>query len=177
MIRISHVLPIEYHVTYPELSWLKRQGLDMMIEFIGLLYNWLQQFTTHWHSVIFLYWTLSLQLNSWNQSQLSRAGRCGEEKYLLPLSGIELRFLGVPALANQPVALHYTYWTIPAVYNSLYSVTFFIYIYFFAVCFRNFSTETKYFGLPWSPLLHKRSWKCYSIAWGENLWTWMSNSM
>jgi hypothetical protein len=39
-------------VTYPGFAWLIRRGLDMMIEFIGPLHNWLQQFTNpyleHW---------------------------------------------------------------------------------------------------------------------------------
>jgi hypothetical protein len=35
-------------VTYPGFSWLIKQFLDLMIEFIGPLYNWLQQFTNHY---------------------------------------------------------------------------------------------------------------------------------
>jgi hypothetical protein len=35
-------------VTYPEFAWLIRRVLDLMIEFIGTSYNWLQQFTNHY---------------------------------------------------------------------------------------------------------------------------------
>jgi hypothetical protein len=35
-------------VTYPDFAWLIRRGLDFMIEFIGPLCNWLQQFTNHY---------------------------------------------------------------------------------------------------------------------------------
>jgi hypothetical protein len=34
-------------VTYPVFAWLIRRVLDLMIEFIGPLYRWLQQFTNH----------------------------------------------------------------------------------------------------------------------------------
>jgi hypothetical protein len=34
-------------------AWLITRVLDLMIEFIGSLYNWLRQLTTHWHTVIF----------------------------------------------------------------------------------------------------------------------------
>jgi hypothetical protein len=35
-------------VTCPGFAWLIRRALDSMIEFIGPLYNWLQQFTNHY---------------------------------------------------------------------------------------------------------------------------------
>jgi hypothetical protein len=35
-------------VTCLGFAWLIRRGLDLMIEFIGPLYNWLQQFTNHY---------------------------------------------------------------------------------------------------------------------------------
>jgi hypothetical protein len=35
-------------VTYKGFAWLTRRGLDLMIEFIGPLYNWLQHFTNHY---------------------------------------------------------------------------------------------------------------------------------
>jgi hypothetical protein len=35
-------------VTYPGFAWLIRRVLDLMIEFIRPLYNWLQQFTNHY---------------------------------------------------------------------------------------------------------------------------------
>jgi hypothetical protein len=38
-------------VTYPRFAWLIRRVLDLMIEFIGPLYNWLQQFTNHYLTV------------------------------------------------------------------------------------------------------------------------------
>jgi hypothetical protein len=50
-------------VTYSGFVWLKRRVLDLIIEFIGPLYNWLQQFTNHWHTVICFVWTVSRQLN------------------------------------------------------------------------------------------------------------------
>jgi hypothetical protein len=40
-------------IKYSGFAWLIRRGLDSMMEFIGLLYNWLQQFTNHWNTVIF----------------------------------------------------------------------------------------------------------------------------
>jgi hypothetical protein len=36
------------NVTYPEFAWLIRRLLDLIIEFIGPLYNRLQQFTNHY---------------------------------------------------------------------------------------------------------------------------------
>jgi hypothetical protein len=35
-------------VRYPGFAWLKRRVWDMMIEFIGPLYNLLEQFTNHY---------------------------------------------------------------------------------------------------------------------------------
>jgi hypothetical protein len=35
-------------VTYPGFAWLIRRVLDLTIEFIGPLYNWLQQFKNHY---------------------------------------------------------------------------------------------------------------------------------
>jgi hypothetical protein len=35
-------------VTYPGFAWPIRRVLDLMIEYIGPLYNWLQQFTNHY---------------------------------------------------------------------------------------------------------------------------------
>jgi hypothetical protein len=37
-----------YSVTYPGFAWLIRRVLGLMVEFIGPLYNWLQQFTNHY---------------------------------------------------------------------------------------------------------------------------------
>jgi hypothetical protein len=45
---------------YPGFAWLMRRVLDMMVEFFGLLYNWLQQFTNHWHTVTFFDLTLAV---------------------------------------------------------------------------------------------------------------------
>jgi hypothetical protein len=42
-------------VTYLGFAWLIRLVLYLMIKFIGPLYNWLQQFTNHWHTVIFFW--------------------------------------------------------------------------------------------------------------------------
>jgi hypothetical protein len=44
----------KHTVTYSGFAWQIRLVLDLMIEFIGSLYNWLQQFTNH-----YLDWTLS----------------------------------------------------------------------------------------------------------------------
>jgi hypothetical protein len=41
-------LRCHYIVTYPGFAWLIRQVLDLTAEFIGPLYNWLQQFTNHY---------------------------------------------------------------------------------------------------------------------------------
>jgi hypothetical protein len=38
----------KHTVTYPGFAWLIGRVLDLMIEFIGPLYNWLQQFTNHY---------------------------------------------------------------------------------------------------------------------------------
>jgi hypothetical protein len=46
-------LVIQYTVTYPGIAWLVRRVMDSIIKFIKPLYNWLQQFTYHWHAVIF----------------------------------------------------------------------------------------------------------------------------
>jgi hypothetical protein len=55
----------------PGFAWLIRRVLDFMIEFIGSLCNWLQQFTNHWDTVIFRLdtrltsnWAVSLLLAS-----------------------------------------------------------------------------------------------------------------
>jgi hypothetical protein len=42
------IIMITYIVTYPGFAWLMRRFLDLMIEFIGPLYNWLLQFTNHY---------------------------------------------------------------------------------------------------------------------------------
>jgi hypothetical protein len=78
---MSHVNPLHYFtpyfyeiifciVSYLGFAWLIRRVLDLMIEFIVPLYNWLQQFTNHYltHSSSY-YWTLhwnysDFQLNS-----------------------------------------------------------------------------------------------------------------
>jgi hypothetical protein len=41
-------LIFQHIVTYPGCAWLIRRVLDLMNEFIGPLYNWLQQFTNHY---------------------------------------------------------------------------------------------------------------------------------
>jgi hypothetical protein len=47
--RLLHFTCLIYHtVTYPGFAWLKRRVLDLMIEFNGPSYSWLQQFTNHY---------------------------------------------------------------------------------------------------------------------------------
>jgi hypothetical protein len=48
-----------YIVTYPEFASLRRRVLDLMLEFIGPLYNWLQQFTLSSTSDCTLHWIYS----------------------------------------------------------------------------------------------------------------------
>jgi hypothetical protein len=55
--------------TYPGCAWLIRRVLDLMIEFVGPLYNLLQRFTNHWHPVIFLRLDTPLEL-FWLPSEL-----------------------------------------------------------------------------------------------------------
>jgi hypothetical protein len=57
-------------VTHVGFAWLIRRLLDLMIEFIGPLYNWLQQFTNHWHTVIFLRLATPMEL-FWLPTELS----------------------------------------------------------------------------------------------------------
>jgi hypothetical protein len=46
--RWKFALPVNNIVTYLGFVWLIRQVLDLMIAFIGPLYNWLQQFTNRY---------------------------------------------------------------------------------------------------------------------------------
>jgi hypothetical protein len=45
---INFLTPKFSVVTYPVFAWLIRWVLDLMIKFIGPLYNWLLQFTNHY---------------------------------------------------------------------------------------------------------------------------------
>jgi hypothetical protein len=60
-----------YIVTYPGFAWLIRRVLDVMIEFIGALYNWLQQFTNHYLTHCLLlptgHSTATIRTSSWTE--------------------------------------------------------------------------------------------------------------
>ena len=58
-------------VTYQRVAWLIIGALDLIIDYIASLHSWLQQFTCHWHIVIFrrdtpreLFWLLTVLLGT-----------------------------------------------------------------------------------------------------------------
>jgi hypothetical protein len=98
-------------VTYLGFAWLIRRVLDLMIELIGPLYNWLQQFTSHY---LTLHWKYSdfklicqLKVKVTVQLTISLSVSLGVEPHLLYLWQLRSCFSGAPSLTRKRVCFLY----------------------------------------------------------------------